>query len=361
MPEETRLTRAKQKLSRTVQGFGHTVKTVHVKARQGLHTGRAYIYERGKTWMAEQPLGEAIRHHVQRAVTRLRATPWQAVALRHQTFFLSVGTVLLLSGIILAVWKAPQWQAASWEDQWKGKIEPKDLAKLESDARTTLVQALGGAALLIGLFFTWRSIRATERNLQITQETAAKNLAIALDGQITERFTRAIEQLGSKQLEVRLGAIYALERIARDSERDHWPIMKILTAYVRERAPIRAEPLPEEDAPSNETQAPSPTEPPPKPSVDIQAILTVLGRRARTYGQGENQSLDLRRTDLRNADFTDAHLERADLRQANLEAIDLTRVEHLAGVKSLCGAHLDPPLLEEIHQQYRHLLEEPKW
>jgi hypothetical protein len=42
--------------------------------------------------------------------------------------------------------------------------------------------------------------------------------------------------LGSGQMEVRLGGIYALERIARDSARDHWPIMEILTAYLQTHA-----------------------------------------------------------------------------------------------------------------------------
>jgi hypothetical protein len=37
-------------------------------------------------------------------------------------------------------------------------------------------------------------------------------------------------------LEVRLGAIYALERIAQDSERDHIPIMETLCAYIRENS-----------------------------------------------------------------------------------------------------------------------------
>jgi hypothetical protein len=40
---------------------------------------------------------------------------------------------------------------------------------------------------------------------------------------------------GKKQFETRLGGIYALERIAKDSEADHWPIMEILTAYVRKK------------------------------------------------------------------------------------------------------------------------------
>jgi hypothetical protein len=55
--------------------------------------------------------------------------------------------------------------------------------------------------------------------------------------------SRAIDQLGkvddkgNKLFEIRIGGIYALQRIARESEEDYWPIMEILTAYVREHAP----------------------------------------------------------------------------------------------------------------------------
>ena len=84
-----------------------------------------------------------------------------------------------------------------------------------------VVQGIGVIGILFGLRFTW----LRERTVQIAQE-----------GQITERFARAIGQLGDTKLEVRLGGIYALERIARDSTRDHWTIMEVLTAYVRENA-----------------------------------------------------------------------------------------------------------------------------
>jgi hypothetical protein len=40
-------------------------------------------------------------------------------------------------------------------------------------------------------------------------------------------------------LEVRLGGIYALERIARDSPTDHWTIIEVLSTYVRENSPAR--------------------------------------------------------------------------------------------------------------------------
>src|SRR5712691_8827678 len=78
-----------------------------------------------------------------------------------------------------------------------------------------------------------------QRTLKATQD----KLEVDREAQITNRFTQAIGQLGAElkdgrpNLEVRLGGIYALERIARDSPRDHWTIMEILTAYVRQNAP----------------------------------------------------------------------------------------------------------------------------
>ena len=60
--------------------------------------------------------------------------------------------------------------------------------------------------ILLGVIAAFWRASDTERNVQVLQE-----------GQITERFTRAIEQLGSENMAICLGGIYALERIAKDS------------------------------------------------------------------------------------------------------------------------------------------------
>src|SRR5215210_8302934 len=111
----------------------------------------------------------------------------------------------------------------------------KDFAQL-------MAQIAGGLALLFGLYFTWRRVEISQRTLETQQ-----------DQQVTERFTRAIDQLGATtddneskpKLEIRLGGIYALERIAKDSPatrvspgRDYSTVMEVLTAYVRENAPL---------------------------------------------------------------------------------------------------------------------------
>ena len=49
-------------------------------------------------------------------------------------------------------------------------------------------------------------------------------------------YTKTVEQLGSDKLDVRIGGIYALERVARDSKRDHPTVMEVLAAYVREHS-----------------------------------------------------------------------------------------------------------------------------
>ena len=97
-------------------------------------------------------------------------------------------------------------------------------------------------------------------------------------------------------LEVRIGAIYALERIAQDSDRDHVQIMEILCAYIRQNAPApKTDDWPqlemkesEEDGPLEANweerreafrEAQEKAKAGLKLREDIQVALTVLGRR----------------------------------------------------------------------------------
>ena len=95
-----------------------------------------------------------------------------------------------------------------------------DQLKAENDLHGTLVTMLAGIAVGAGTV------------------VAALNLNLQRRGQVTERFSKAIDQLGrNDQLDVRIGGIYALEQIALDSRDLHGPVMEVLTAYVREQAP----------------------------------------------------------------------------------------------------------------------------
>ena len=123
-------------------------------------------------------------------------------------------------------------------------------------------------------------------------------------GQVTDRFTKAIEQLGSDKLDVRLGGIYALERVARDSAKDHPTVMEVLTAFIREHP--REEWLTSEGGQPTQEGSTRP---------DIQAAVTVVGRRDTEH---DILRIDLAAADLTHAILTFAVLTRADLTAAVL-------------------------------------------
>ncbi|AKB22311.1 pentapeptide repeat-containing protein [Methanosarcina sp. WH1] len=251
-------------------------------------------------------------------------------------------------------------------------------AELENQYRATLAQILGGVAIAIGLYYTWRRIgiaekelqatqttlkvaqdnlKVTQDNLKVTQEIAENNLKVSKEGQITERFTHAVDQLGAIDqlgkvaMEIRLGGIYALERISKESENDYWPIMEILTAYVRknsssdivENKKVTQISMDIQANESKKSEFPKAR----KISLDIQAVLTVIGKRLHSFNNGESTRLNLGMTHLEGANLQEAHLEGADLSWAHLEVADLQEA-HLEGA-FLSWAHLEVAYLKEAH------------
>jgi hypothetical protein len=222
---------------------------------------------------------------------------------RIKPYLLGPMVVLVVAGAILALIHVPKMQVPVCPPDQTG-LSPKICFDIENEARKTLAYIMGGILAIIGIYMAHRRIRGLERQVLVAQE-----------GQITERFTRAIEQLGSERMEVRLGGIYALERIANDSDKDYWPIMETLTAYVRERTPWQERPV--------ESTLPGLGK---EPSTDIRAVLNVLGRRKYRMGQGENLPLNLSNTDLRGAPLQ-GHFEYASFMNAHLEGASFVGVQ----------------------------------
>jgi hypothetical protein len=88
-------------------------------------------------------------------------------------------------------------------------------------------------AATVGVFLAWWRSRASNRQAL----AALQQAEVAQRDHVVEMFNRAVDQLGSEKLEVRLGAIYTLKRISRDPQYADYrvPILETLTAYVRER------------------------------------------------------------------------------------------------------------------------------
>ena len=113
-----------------------------------------------------------------------------------------VGAIAGAIAVLVAVYAL--WSFVNWQ-----------MNEGHKDALTLFAQIIGGVVLAVGVFLTYKRVAAAEDAVRV----AERNVAIAQEGQISERFTRAIEQLGSKDnLAVRLGGIYALERIEKFDE-----------------------------------------------------------------------------------------------------------------------------------------------
>jgi uncharacterized protein YjbI with pentapeptide repeats len=260
---------------------------------------------------------------------------WYLRSPRSAAFFRrAVGVVLflaVLAGLLIAVQVVPEWQVRRASVRpavanTEAKTTPADVAALQNEMRKTFIQVVGGAFALFALYLTWRRVKVAEQ------------------GHITDRYTKAVEQLGAltaqnkPNVEVRLGAIYALERIAQDSLRDHWTIMEVLTAYVRQNAP----------APANKpTKKENEAAIAKGPATEIQAILTVLGRRRGRGREREGQQLDLSDSDLRGANFRGTHMEGANFFGAHLEGASFLGV-HAEGAK-FDFAHVEGATFNAAH------------
>jgi Pentapeptide repeats (8 copies) len=215
----------------------------------------------------------------------------------------------------------------------------KDLLVFETDTRikiwTTIVQLLAGALAAGGAISVWQNYRTQQENLR----TAQQKLDVDRKVEITNRFTQAITQIGAlapnqaPNIEVRLGGIYALEQIARDSaEKYHWTVMEVLTTYIRQNSQWHDGKPQTVDAYGK-----------PRPRADVQAILQVLGRRSLSYGVGEPVRLFIGDADLRGLLLPDAQLRGAFLEGAHLE------------MASLPGTDLDTAILKDAHLGWANL------
>jgi uncharacterized protein YjbI with pentapeptide repeats len=184
--------------------------------------------------------------------------------------------------------------------------DPKARADVEDNIRKTIGQLLGGAAVLVGAGFAYLQFQQ--------QQTAAHDLLIS------NQVAKGFELLGHKdkdEITQRLGGIYALEGVMNTSKQYYQPVLEALCAFVRDA-----------------TKAVTGDGP---PASDIQAALTVIGRRA-TIGSEmpdlanvpDLANAHIPGTNLNDADLSGANLTRADLHGANMYRADLSDAD-LAG------------------------------
>jgi len=192
---------------------------------------------------------------------------------------------------------------------------------------------LRNSLLVIGVivgapFVVWRTMIA-DRQTAINQQT-----------HYTDLYAKAVEMLGADKvekrdgkersvpnIEVRLGAIYALQRVMNQSDADYLPILKTLCAYVRENATFQERPSFSEGPP-----LPEPPEPPeardetPEELAERLAAIRLHAQNLRDWGERLRAKAAARgvasaqRPDIRAA--LDVLCDRPEKRRLALEGID---------------------------------------
>ncbi len=142
----------------------------------------------------------------------------------------------------------------------------------------TVATLIGGAASLVQLWFTRETIRINTQNTAATIENQKHTQLTAL----AERFYKATEQLGSESVDVRIGALYSLERLANDHEDYYLQVIEVVCAFVGRRSTAVREGLgTEKDADSA-----------PGSPQDIEFAVKILVRRKHRLGDVEQSGLD---------------------------------------------------------------------
>jgi len=197
---------------------------------------------------------------------------------------------LVIALALIGLWKVPQLQIQNYQRRYPA-LSPADLLKAENDFRATLAQILGGAALLAGLYFT------------------ARTLVLQQEGQLTDRISKAVEQLGSERPDISLGGIYQLARIARDSDRDHWAMMQVLMSYTERHAALPAVSIValQKQCDPNQYYDRSET-----PDYNVQAVVNVIRTRD-AEKESSDQRVSIVHTNLRHIDMSQANLRGAQL------------------------------------------------
>jgi uncharacterized protein YjbI with pentapeptide repeats len=198
----------------------------------------------------------------------------------------------------------------------KARLEAIDArTRLRHDLRYGPLQGLTVlAALAVAGVGFWQLAEDRDKARQDRQLTER--------GQASERFTRAINQLGNRdRVETRIGGIYGLDQIAEQfPEENTGPVGEVLLAWLNGR--------PRADSP--------PKTPLREDAPDVQAALTVLAEQR--YASIVDRRLDLHRLGLGGADLRGVNLRGANLSGAYMSDANLSRV-NLSGA-NLAGAEL---------------------
>ncbi|NAZ80580.1 hypothetical protein GTR02_01940 [Kineococcus sp. R8] len=256
----------------------------------------------------------------------------------------------VLAGLaVAALWLVPE------QLNRRAFSTPAERAVAVNAARIPAAAVFAAAIAALGVWVNHGNVTVARVALKQTRSRDLETTRLTEAAQRNDRFVRAIELINDdQQLNARLGGLYALEQLMRESPKIYYAtIVDVLAAYIRHRAPWP--PQSATEAIRAESYVPRwrrlMSKHTPRPFNDVQVALTILGRRAHLdslpasdRGNLDHHKIDLSGTNLRGADLTDAYLVRVDLSRSHLEGANLRRACLTAA--NLHEAHLTTATLD---------------
>jgi hypothetical protein len=102
-----------------------------------------------------------------------------------------------------------------------------------SDLIKVALTITGGTGAAVALVVAYRRQKVTEDAHELAKTTARDTQFDAEERRITEQYTQAVEQLGHDKAPVRLGGLYALERVGQNTPDHRQVVVDVLCAYLR--------------------------------------------------------------------------------------------------------------------------------
>ncbi|GAA3827953.1 hypothetical protein GCM10022226_55960 [Sphaerisporangium flaviroseum] len=181
---------------------------------------------------------------------RRPAAPVPALRVPRAAWLWIAPLALLIGAVVYAV---ARWLLTGLPPNPAG---PDEVAARNEAVRTALTAGAGvGAAVTVMLAFRRQrhqelaahlTTALADRNATLAERTAEATQHDATERRVTELYIKAVEQLGSDKAAVRLGGLYALERLAQDNRSQRQTIVNVICAYLRMPYTLPALPDPDQ-------------------------------------------------------------------------------------------------------------------
>jgi hypothetical protein len=278
---------------------------------------------------------------VQPSLSRLLHAPPVALAA-----FIQIAALMLLVGLISwMVWTFTKGTLLLGVFATTGG--DKEQAEAARHLATVGGTFLGG--LVATILVVWRTV-LTHRQTKVGEDQRRLSEQI----HFTTLFTKAVEQLGATREEkekdgakdivktlpnvsVRIGAIYALGRIGKESITDNIPILDILSSYVRENSPLP----PAVDQSQTKTLSVSIVRDDVKAAFDVICSINSIFKIERIekdhfvyLGKCYLPNMIIHHSTITNFSFADSNLEKADIRHSSIHNCTLVATKMKGSVIS---------------------------